>query len=78
MFNKAIRKFTKLIKEVFEYEIAQEMNRDEQKSISMLAKVASNKQAASTLGNQTLYDELKGSISEPADGGIGSHLTAKM
>ena len=33
LFNKAIRKFTKLIKEVFEFEIAQEMNRDEQKSI---------------------------------------------
>ena len=78
LFNKAIRKFTKLIKEVFEYEIAQEMNRDELKSISMLAKVASNKEAASTLGPQTLHQELKGSVSEPAIEGIGSHLTAKM
>ena len=51
LFNKAIRKFTKLIKEVFEFEIAQEMNRDEQKSISMLAKVANNKQASSRLGH---------------------------
>jgi len=30
LFNKAIRKFTRLIKEVFEFEIAAEMNRTEQ------------------------------------------------
>ena len=50
LFNKAIRKFTKLIKEVFEQEIAQEMNKTEQESRKVLAGVAANVQAASNLG----------------------------
>ena len=50
LFNKSIRKFARLIKEVFELEIAEEMNRDEQKAITALGGVAVNKQAASTLG----------------------------
>ena len=54
LFNKAVRKFTRLIKEVFEYDIAQEMNRDEQKAMKTLGKVASNKQAASNMGQKTL------------------------
>ena len=59
LFNKAIRKFTRLIKEVFEHEIQEEMNRDEEKTRSILSGVASNKQAASKLGTQTLNEELK-------------------
>jgi hypothetical protein len=43
LFNKAIRKFSKLIKEVFEHDIAQEINRDEQKSIALLSGVVENK-----------------------------------
>lgn len=58
LFNKAIRKFTRLMKEVFEFDIAQEMNRDEQKSRAILGGVAKNKQAASNLGVQTMNDEL--------------------
>lgn len=59
LFNKAIRKFARLIKEVFEKDIVDEMNRDEQKSMNILAGVAQNKQAASQLGTQTLNEELK-------------------
>lgn len=59
LFNKAIRKFARLIKEVFERDIVDEMNRDEQKSMGILAGVAANKSAASQLGTQTLTEELK-------------------
>ena len=40
LFNKAIRKFTRFIKEVFEYEITQEVNRDEADAINQLSTVA--------------------------------------
>ena len=43
LFNKAIRKFTKFIKEVFEYEIKEEVNRDEAKAMGVLSSVAANK-----------------------------------
>jgi len=43
LFNKAIRKFSKFIKEVFEFEIQEEMNRDEAKSKQILSGVALNK-----------------------------------
>ena len=50
LFNKAIRKFARLIKEVFERDIVAEIDRDEQKSMKVLAGVAQNKEAASKLG----------------------------
>ena len=59
LFNKAIRKFSKLIKEVFERDIQEEMNRDEEKSKKVLSGVALNKEAASNLGSQSLAEELK-------------------
>ena len=68
LFNKAMRKFAKLIKEVFEYDIAQEMNRTEQKTRKVLSGVAGNVSAASTLGQQTLHEELL----------AGTNLSAKM
>ncbi len=49
-----MRKFTKFIKEVFEYEITQEVNQDEADAMGTLSKVASNKHAASSLGTKTL------------------------
>ena len=68
LFNKAIRKFTKLIKEVFEHDIAEELNKTERESRKVLAGVAANVQAASVLGQQTLNEELL----------AGTNLSAKM
>lgn len=55
------------------------MNRDEQKAMKTLGNVATNKQAASTLGQKTLDQELKevkgAAASESA---LGSKMAAKM
>ena len=74
LFNKAIRKFTRLIKEVFEFEISQEMNKAEQQAMKVLGNVAANKSAASGLGNQTLNEELK----EGAATGLGAQMATQM
>ena len=46
------------------------MNADERKAITALGGVATNKQAASTLGNQTLDEELKSGDAK----GLGTKL----
>ena len=64
MFNKAIRKFTKLFKDVYQKEIeddiAEEETKDAVKLGTLLAKVKDNKQAiVSDEGlKQTLHEEL--------------------
>ena len=73
LFNKAIRKFTRLIKEVFEYDIAQEMNRTEQQAQNMLKNVSANKEAASKLGTKSLNAEL-----EDKAAGLGTKMASQM
>ena len=85
LFNKAIRKFAKLFKDVFQYDIVTEIEKEEQEVLQgSIGQVAKNKQAASSI-HQTIDEELKegeqqkiaGNLKDEKDRFIKKHAIKK-